>query len=341
MKFLIVALCGLALAQAVVIRKPEHLSGQALVDYVNQHQSHFKTKLSTRFSGMDKGVKGHIMGALMIEVPAEDRKNEVNHDDIEDATIPDSFDSRTQWPNCPSINNIRDQSSCGSCWAFGAAEAISDRICIASAGKTQVTISADDILSCCGRICGNGCQGGYPIEAWKHYVKAGVVSGGAYGSNVGCKPYPFPPCEHHDNATRYKPCPSDLYPTDQCSHSCESGYSITYDNDKHFGKSAYAVSHKVTDIQKEILTHGPVEVSFTVFEDFEHYSSGIYVHTAGAKLGGHAVKMIGWGVENGTPYWICVNSWNSDWGEKGLFRIIRGVDECGIEMGVVGGIPKV
>ncbi|VDL68041.1 unnamed protein product [Nippostrongylus brasiliensis] len=66
----------------------------------------------------------------------------------------------------------------------------------------------------------------------------------------------------------------------------------------------------------------------------------ILQHTAGKMLGGHAVKMIGWGTENGTPYWICSNSWNSDWGENGFFRIIRGLDECGIESGVVAGEPK-
>ena len=46
--------------------------------------------------------------------------------------IPTNFDSREQWPKCASIKEIRDQSDCGSCWAFGAVEAMSDRICIAS-----------------------------------------------------------------------------------------------------------------------------------------------------------------------------------------------------------------
>lgn len=46
--------------------------------------------------------------------------------------IPDTFDARTAWPNCESIKEIRDQSDCGSCWAFGAVEAMSDRICIHS-----------------------------------------------------------------------------------------------------------------------------------------------------------------------------------------------------------------
>lgn len=57
--------------------------------------------------------------------------------------------------NCESLFMIRDQSQCGSCWAFGAVESMSDRICIASNGTIQVVLSADDLLSCC-RSCGNG-----------------------------------------------------------------------------------------------------------------------------------------------------------------------------------------
>ena len=34
-------------------------------------------------------------------------------------------------------------------------------------------------------------------------------------------------------------------------------------------------------------------------------------------LGGHAIKILGWGSESGTPYWLVANSWNPDWGDKG------------------------
>lgn len=82
------------------------------------------------------------------------------HHHIDD--LPDTFDARKQWPKCKTIGEIRDQGSCGSCWAFGAVEAMSDRICIASGSKrTNVQISAEDLTSCCDE-CGMGCDGGEP-----------------------------------------------------------------------------------------------------------------------------------------------------------------------------------
>jgi len=69
------------------------------------------------------------------------------------------------------------------------------------------------------------------------------------------------------------------------------------------------------------------------------YSSGIYHHTSGGFEGGHAVKLIGYGEENGEKYWTCANSWDYDWGEEGYFRIRRGNNECDIESQGCGGIP--
>lgn len=53
----------------------------------------------------------------------------------------------------------------------------------------------------------------------------------------------------------------------------------------------------------------------------------MYKYTTGKLSGYHAVRVIGWGVQDKVPYWLVTNSWNEDWGDKGIFKIIRGDDE--------------
>jgi len=101
------------------------------------------------------------------------------------------------------------------------------------------------------------------------------------------------------------------------------------------------VGPDMQDIQTEIMTNGPVEAGFYVYSDFSTYSGGIYQKSDSSDnyyLGQHAIKVLGWGIENNVPYWLCANSWSSDWGEKGFFRILRGSDECGIEACVAAGM---
>ena len=66
------------------------------------------------------------------------------------------------------------------------------------------------------------------------------------------------------------------------------------------------------------------------------YKSGIYTHTSGKQLGGHAVKIVGWGETDGVKYWIAANSWNTSWGENGFFNIK--FDQCGINDDIVAPI---
>jgi len=257
------------------------------------------------------------------------------------ADIPTSFDARTQWGSlCPSTLEVRDQSACGSCWAFGAAEAMTDRTCIQSNGTNMAHISAQDINSCCW-YCGSGCDGGDPGSAWYYWSTTGVVDGGNYGGG-GCAPYSLAPCEHHINGTHYPKCPTNEYPTPACPTSCAPPDKNSFASSKHFGANSYNIDSNPADIQAEIMANGPVEVAFTVYSDFLTYKSGVYQYTSGDELGGHAVKMLGWGVwtDGTTPYWIIANSWNADWGNNGYFIILRGQDECGIEDDVCAGMYK-
>ncbi|KAK6051842.1 papain family cysteine protease, partial [Cooperia oncophora] len=299
------------------IPKEAHgLTGEALVKYVNEKQPFFKAEYRPE-------VAKHRLGNLMKMEYLE------QHREI--------FDGRKQWSDCPSLTYIRDQSNCGSCWAVSAAETMSDRICVQTLGRVKMIVSDTDILSCCGNFCGYGCNGGYPIRAWQYVQNNGVCTGGRYQEKGVCKPYPFYPCGHHQNQTYYGECPKDhLYRTPACKQYCQYGYGKRYSKDKIRATSAYGVRNDETAIRTEIFNRGPVQASFVVYEDFAHYKSGIYV--AAKSKGGHAVKIIGWGVENGTKYWTIANSWNTDWGEdNGYFRMIRGVNNCGIESEIVAG----
>lgn len=279
----------------------------------------------------------YLMGTILGEERLPEKAIQVA------ASIPDAFDPREQWPNCNVLNEVRDQGTCGSCWAFGAVSAFSDRVCIQSNGAMDLDISAEDVLACC-RTCGMGCNGGYLGPTWQ-YMTGGVCSGGLY-DGTGCKPYSIAPCEHHTTGDR--PDCADLpnSKTPACTNTCVSGYSDnTYANDKVSGLNAYSVGNmrNLDVIQTELMTNGPIEVSFTVYEDFMSYTGGVYYHTSGKSLGGHAIKLMGWGVDEDTnmPYWLLVNSWNSDWGEQGWFRMRRGTNECGLENSGTAGMIDV
>ena len=81
-----------------------------------------------------------------------------------------------------------------------------------------------------------------------------------------------------------------------------------------------------------------METRFNVYSDFMSYKKGVYKHIGGRFEGGHAIKILGYGKEDGLDYWLCANSWGTKWGELGgFFKIAFGT--CGIDAHVLGCIP--
>ncbi|XP_075210381.1 cathepsin B-like cysteine proteinase 4 [Lycorma delicatula] len=258
--------------------------------------------------------------------------------------LPDNFDARLKWFYCKSISRIWNQGACSSCWALSVANMISDRICIQSDGILEIDISVEQLLSCCTN-CSilPGCYGGDPQAALWYFYNEGLVTGGPYDSNKGCQPYSLPPCKVTSEGT-LPPCPEFGYDTPPCYYNCTNpSYQKLYSEDFYTADfPPYQVRADEEEIKNEIYKNGPTVAIFKPYIDFIYYKTGIYHSTNDTNpVMWHSVKLIGWGTENDVPYWLVVNSWGSEWGENGTFRILRGFNECSFENHIITIIPKI
>ena len=220
----------------------------------------------------------------------------VNAKPIDYGFAPDAnFDGREAWGT--KVHPIRDQGQCGSCWAFGATEALSDRFAIEK--NVDVILSPQHLVSCDKN--NYGCNGGYLFYAWQFMQKTGVMT-------EECYPYTSGKTQVDGD----------------CFTTCADGSAPVF-----YHAGGYKAAGSVLETQQAIQEQGPVEAAFTVYADFMNYKSGVYQHTSGGLLGGHAIKCIGWGTEAGVDYWLMANSWDTTWGDNGFFKIKRG--DCGVD----------
>lgn len=258
--------------------------------------------------------------------------------------IPKEFDARQYFVNCANvIGDVKDQGNCASSWAVAVASTFTDRLCIATNGTFTQNLSAQNLMSC-GDDEKLGCNGGSAFKAWEFITGKGIVTGGNFDSNEGCQPYKNRPCDHYGDSGMTNCSSLRRTPMTICREKCiNKNYKVKYDDDLHKTSVNYITSWtNVTQIQQEIMTYGPVTALMYVYENFVGYKKGVYKSTVGDLIGYHHVKLIGWGVDNdGNEYWLAMNSWNSNWGENGLFKILRGYNFCSIELLVMAGIADV
>eukprot|EP01065_Artemidia_motanka_P048778 TRINITY_DN794_c0_g1_i1.p1 TRINITY_DN794_c0_g1~~TRINITY_DN794_c0_g1_i1.p1 ORF type:complete len:523 (+),score=203.80 TRINITY_DN794_c0_g1_i1:64-1632(+) len=329
----------------------------AMIDDINSKAETWTAGVNSRFAGAAVGVSKSLCGVKdghADRLAEAVRAGRVVRVKASGRAIPSDFDSASNWPKCAKvINDIRDQSNCGCCWAFGSAEAASDRMCIATNASVEVPLSAEQLCFCSSY---DGCGGGFPESAWDFIKSTGLVTGNqqkftATGPNPDpfagqglCSAFSLPHCHHHGPqgsdpfpAEGASGCPSESSPS--CPKKCDSDAKAPHNDfksDKHSFSGSVATFDSADAIAESIMQSGPVTAAFTVYADFENYVSGVYKHTSGSQLGGHAVKIVGFGTTSaGVKYWKVANSWNPYWGEKGYFRIARGNNECGIEGQVV------
>ncbi|XP_050424190.1 cathepsin B-like cysteine proteinase 3 [Adelges cooleyi] len=255
--------------------------------------------------------------------------------------LPKNFDARQKWPKCKSIGLIHNQGNCHSSYAISVVSAAADRICIGSNGTLTPVISPQQIISCC-YLCGYGCRGGSAYESWDFYRRHGFVSGGDYGTNQGCQPYKIPPCKIQKEITTEDSC--TLHKTDdtpQCETKCyNTQYKTEYKNDLYKGLPAYQVDPYIAT--KEIFENGPITASFYMYKHLLDYKSGVYsfdYNSSRHYFHRQTVKIIGWGEEKGTSYWLAANSLGYEWGNNGTFKIARDENGCFLEEEMYAAMP--
>jgi hypothetical protein len=193
--------------------------------------------------------------------------------------LPASFDWRTS-----GLTDIRNQGSCGSCWAFSTTAVIDDLVKL----KLGVISNAAEqyLVSC--NTQGWSCNGGY--FAHSMHVNPGAVTESEYpytGTDSACKPGGLSH-SYKLASWAYLPAPSSGIPS-------------------------------VADIKNAIYNYGPVSVAVYADSNFQAYRGGVFSSCVNTTSINHAVNLVGWDDEN--QAWIMRNSWGSGWGEQGYMRI--------------------
>eukprot|EP00933_Yihiella_yeosuensis_P044601 TRINITY_DN39869_c0_g1_i1.p2 TRINITY_DN39869_c0_g1~~TRINITY_DN39869_c0_g1_i1.p2 ORF type:complete len:560 (+),score=88.44 TRINITY_DN39869_c0_g1_i1:28-1707(+) len=213
------------------------------------------------------------------------------------------------------LSGIRNQGSCGSCYAMAFMTSLESRIRIKYNEPNHHRYSPQHVLSC--SVYNQGCDGGFPYLVGKHIEHFGAVS---------------------------EKCFSYQARDGTCSRSCgKNEYPI--ENTRYVGGYFGACSEEL--MMRDIAENGPLTVAFEAPHGLFSYHGGIFTgpkprHESQGVAGvrdwqhtNHAVVAIGWGetIANGKreKYWIIRNTWGKTWGENGYFRIRRGTNECGIE----------
>jgi cathepsin F len=214
---------------------------------------------------------------------------------LDDTVAPDTYD----WRDHGAVGAVKDQGSCGSCWAFSAVANL-EGLNFTKTNKLQ-QFSEQQLVDC-DKI-DEGCNGGLMENAFEYLSKNGGIEFSkdyAY-KGVGGK------CKFDKSKVALKV------------------------------KGSHFVGPDESEIKQALFTTGPLAVALNA-DSLQFYDNGILdldQYDCDPEGLNHGVAVVGYGSENGKDYWIVKNSWGSNWGEKGYFRIARGKGTCGINSHVV------
>ena len=236
------------------------------------------------------------------------------------------------------LTPVRNQGTCGSCWAFSMCDMLSDRAMIVSGGLFKYNLSVQQLLSC---FDPEGCDGQSPEEAvyWlmDNDEKLMIEDDFPYKQGKG------------GSVTKKCPNMKGIY-------QVGVEYDSVYSNVEFIPETGYdenILLENVYNMKLDLYENGPFFCAMTVYDDLFAYA-GLkpYIPGKGSSvIGGHAVLVVGFcdpGEDDREDfdggYWVIKNSWGS-WPTQtdlsGYFMIPMGSNVCGIESRCGGAIPKV
>ena len=269
--------------------------------------------------------------------------------------IPATFDGRVTW--APYLSPVLDQGTCGACYAYSTVMTLQDKFAIQSLGQVRPRFNPLEPVMCLieekslhhfyelksdiaklreeeEEHVRQACSGNSLYAIGKYLFRFGAVED-------SCVPYTylkdqlkrrgqFPLCTDVEGAAQ-----------DLCQNNAvaQRGWPIW----NYYTVGRKSDPHLVEDLQLDMMKWGPITMGFMIYEDFltEYDGKTVYVPRPGlVRLGGHAVKVVGWGAEEGVPYWLCQNSWGVSWGDKGYFKIQRNSPLLMMEHNHMGVAPQ-
>ena len=251
--------------------------------------------------------------------------------------IPHSFSWKETGGN--KICSPMDQKECGSCWSFSTTSTLSDRYAIkyniaspklsplwlVSSFTLPPDFGTDAPRNQRCDLGGNTFLAGQWIE--DNFVKLETCWPYAVMTNHS----PGNVCPENLNVNNLDNCCAGCCGTDNAKYkfSVKKGttkYLATGDGNQADPDTTTAM------IQRSIMSEGPVTASFDVPEEFmswwntpDNMSGGVYVPSSTNYVGGHAVVLTGWGVQNGVRYWELRNSWGKT-GDNGYCKFAFSLD---------------
>lgn len=210
--------------------------------------------------------------------------------------LPDEFD----WRNHSVVTPVKDQGSCGSCWAFSVTGNVEGVYAVRNG--ELLSLSEQELVDC--DKLDSGCNGGLPENAYKAIHELGGLE-----------------------------TESD-YPYNGHQNKCKFDANIT----RVQVTGGVEISTNETEMAQWLVQNGPISIGINA-NAMQYYRGGVsHPWKALCRAGGidHGVLIVGYGVANypkfnkTLPYWIVKNSWGTRWGEQGFYRVFRGDGTCGL-----------